>query len=102
MKLTDLEKSQLKLLYHNGYRYLARDYYGLCAYRKKPVLYISKAKDYPFRCWSPETISNEFVCFMHADDFLDVGFHETEPYMITEDAKLKLCKPTKKEPALWR
>lgn len=100
MKLTDIEKTQLKLLYANGYRYLARDDLGLCAYKYKPMLSISKAKDYPFRSWAPQSVKGEFVLFMDNEEFLKVGFTENEPYMITENATLRLCKLSQKAVAV--
>lgn len=93
MKLSEVEKGQLRLLLANGYKYLARDeVLGLCAYRNKPRLCMSRNPGIKFRFWS----SSEGVLFMHDDYFLGVGFDEVAPYQILENAGLRLCKPTKR------
>lgn len=102
MKLSDIEKTQLKLLYANGYRYLARDEYGLCGYKERPILAISKNADVPFKNWMPEIGegSSNCLCFMHNDEFLGVGFDCY--YQITKNATLRACKqnPTQKAVAV--
>lgn len=93
MKLSEVEKGQLRLLLANGYNYLVRDeFLGLCAYRVKPELCVSHNPGIKFRFWS----AREGVLFMHDDYFLCVGFDEVAPYQILENASLRLCKPTKR------
>ena len=95
MKLSDIEKSQLKLLYDKGYRFLARDdSFGLCAYKEKPRLCVSQNPACYFRSWLPT--NNCEVIFMHDDYFLKVGF-EPYPYKITPKANLVYDRPRTKK-----
>lgn len=96
MKLSYIEKGHLKILLNNGYKYIARDDCGIYAFREKPVLHISKIKDYHLRFWKQN--SDEPIVFLNNDEFLMVGFTEREPYFITKNATLKLL--TKKAVAV--
>lgn len=97
MKLSDNEKNQLKLLYSMGFKFLARDDMGLCAYKEKPRLCISKNPACYFRSWVP---TNKYIAFLDNDSFLKVGFDEREPYQITKSFNLSICKSTKKAVAI--
>ena len=98
MKLTDIEKSTLKLLHYMGYNYVIRDSVGLRAYKIKPELHISQSTS--FRMWmSSLSAEHDGYIRLHSDKFPQVGYHETEPYIITKNATLKLL--TKKAVAVW-
>lgn len=98
MKLSDIEKGHLKILLNNGYKYVARDDCGVYAFKNKPVLHISRVKEVYLRFWKANL--DELIVSLPNNEFLNVGFIETEPYIITENATLKLCKSTKKAVAV--
>ena len=97
MKLTIVEKSNLKLLYHAGFRYVVRDELGLYAYKERPILHI--AKDKSFKFWLPETTNVEAV-FLDFDSMSVVGYHETVPYKISEIGNLTPCRQSKSREAI--
>ena len=98
MKLSELEKSALKILYDCGYRWMTRDEMGLCVFKSKPELHISKDKSFQF--WQPASTEQCEYATLYPDKFSQVGYHETEPYKIGEGGTLALCKTTKKAVAV--
>lgn len=96
MKLSDIEKGHLKILLNNGYKYVARDECGIYAFKQKPVLHISKARDYSLRFWKQQKIQDAPVVFLNNEEFLLVGF-EPYPYKITPKANLVYDRPRTKK-----
>lgn len=93
MKLSDIEKGQLMVLYHIGFRFIVRDEsVGLCAYQTKPRLYVFPGNEVRF--WFAG--DKKLLLFLNDDLFNGVRFDDSFPYQITKSANLRLCKPTKK------
>lgn len=97
MKLSDIEKTQLKLLYHNGYRYLARDSIGLCAYIKRPYRLRSLFVKNEMSDWLFSISDYQHIfLILDPDEFQKIGYKDLHPYKITASGNLIFDKPKQK------
>lgn len=72
--LTSKERELIKKLVDEGYCWVARDYYGLFAFRKKPIR---------IRCvWDPAFDDSKFVKSLKDDSFSCVTYDDKEPWKI--------------------
>ena len=99
MKLSDTEKSILKYLRDRNFKFLTRDEQGeVVAFQHKPELQTSQDKSFKF--WLPKTSAKGKVAILPADTFVQIKTNKNEPYIITKNATLRLCNPTKKAVAV--
>lgn len=101
MKLSDIEKSTLKILYHKGLRYIARDSIGLAAYAHRPYRLRSPFVHGEMSDWLFDVSDNEHTFWiLHPDEFQKVGYKDTYPYKITANGNLIIDKPRQKAVAV--
>lgn len=98
MKLSDTEKSILKILYAKGFRFLGRDSIGLAAYKKKPYRLCSPLIYDGMSDWLFNTFDTEHsFCMLNPDDFQKVGNKDAYPRKITANGNLICAKPRAKK-----